>query len=202
MHVNTAHIADTPGYTDQNGEDGLYTRYPLKYFNKLQPFEHYDSDAMLPRLHAVEFLGEPRYGGGRPVPPMEGWKSLAPYQLTRLATTVTHSEERIWRYYAGLSDYPHYDAYRISPPRPMLRSKYDRWGGPTIRWGVPLETIGEMCRSLRELNRPMPTAYWSQGPHAGWEVYGGRRRTSPTPAELRSARSIMRSPVGSRRFIG
>lgn len=185
MHINTAHIADTPGYTDQVGAKGLYTRYPLKYFNQLQPIEHYDSDAILPRLHAVEFLGEPQYGGGRPVPPMDVWRRLAPYQRTRLPTSVTHSEERIWRYFAGLSDYPHYDAYRVTAPSPDLWSKYDRWGGQTIRWGAPLETIGEMCRSLRELNRPMPTAYWSQGPHAGWEVYGGRQRTSPTPDELR-----------------
>ena len=42
-----------------------------------------------------------------------------------------------------------------------------------------------MCRSLRELNRPMPCADWSQGPHEGWEVYGGRVRTSPTPDEIR-----------------
>ena len=69
MHINTAHIADVRVYTDQIGPDGLYTRYPLKYFNKLQPFSHYDTDAMLPRIHAVEFLGEPQYGGGRPVPP-------------------------------------------------------------------------------------------------------------------------------------
>ncbi len=185
MHINTAHIADTPGYTDQNGPDGLYTRYPLKYFNKLEPVSDYDSDAMLPRLHAVEFLGEPQYGGGRPVPPMEVWRKLAPYQRTRLPTTVTHSEERIWRDYAGLSDFPHYDAYRVSAPSPDLWSKYDRWGGQTIRWGAPLETIGEMSRSLRELNRPRPTAYWSQGAREGWEVYGGRKRTSPTPDELR-----------------
>ena len=185
LHVNTGHIADTPGYTDQTGADGRYTRYPLKYFNKLEPFSHYDADAMLPRIHAVEFLGEPQYGGGRPVPPMEVWQKLAPYQSTRLPTTVTHSEERIWRYYAGLSDYPHYDAYRVSAPSPDVWSKYDRWNGQMIRWGAPLETIGEMCRSLRELNRPMPTAYWSQGAHEGWEVYGGRQRTSPTADELR-----------------
>jgi len=43
-----------------------------------------------------------------------------------------------------------------------------------------------MCRSLRELNRPMPTAHWSQGAHHGWGVYGGRKRTSPTPDELRA----------------
>lgn len=185
MHINTAHIADTPGYTDQTGPDGLYTRYPLKYFNQLQPVDHYDTDSMLPRIHAVEFLGEPQYGGGRAVPPMEVWRRLAPYQPTRLPTTLTHSEERVWRYYAGLADFPHYDAYRVSAPSPDAWSKYDRWGGKTIRWGAPLETIGEMCRSLRELNRPMPTAYWSQGAHVGWEVYGGRQRTSPTPDELR-----------------
>jgi hypothetical protein len=39
--------------------------------NRLQPFERYDTDAMLPRIHAVEFLGEPQYGGGKPVAPQE-----------------------------------------------------------------------------------------------------------------------------------
>jgi len=185
MHVNTAHIADVPGYTDQTGPDELYTRYPLKYFNKLEPFSHYDTDAMLPRIHAVEFLGEPQYGGGRPVPPQEVWKALAPYAARRLPTSVTHSEERIWRFYAGLSDYPHYDAYRVTAPSPDAWSQYDRWDGQRIRWGAPLETIGDMTRSLRELNRPRPIAYWSQGAHAGWDRYGGRIRTSPTPDELR-----------------
>ena len=185
MHVNTAHIADVPGYTDQTGPDGLYTRYPLKYFNKLEPFSHYDTDAMLPRIHAVEFLGEPQYGGGRPVPPQEVWKALAPYAATRLPTSVTHSEERVWRFYAGLSDYPHYDAYRVTAPSPDVWSQYDRWGGQRIRWGAPLETIGDMTRSLRELNRPRPIAYWSQGAHHDWGSYGGRKRTSPTPDELR-----------------
>ncbi len=185
LQVNTAHIADVDGYTDQTGPDGLYTRYPLKYFNKLQPFDRYDSDAMLPRIHAVEFLGEPQYGGGRPVPPQKVWEALAPYAPTRLPTSVTHSEERVWRFYAGLSDYPHYDAYRVTAPSADAWNQYDRWEGQRIRWGSPLETIGEMSRSLRELNRPRPTAYWSQGPHHDWEGYGGRKRGSPTPDELR-----------------
>ena len=43
-----------------------------------------------------------------------------------------------------------------------------------------------MTRSLRDLNRPRPIAYWSQGAHDGWEGYGGRKRTSPTPDELRA----------------
>jgi hypothetical protein len=186
MHINTGHLADTGGYTDQAGPDGLYTRYPLKYFNKLQPFDRYDTEAMLPRIHAVEFLGEPQYGGGRPVPPMEVWRALSPYAATRLPTSVTHSEERIWRAYAGLSDYPHYDAYRVTAPSPDAWSKYDRWGGQTLRWGAPLETLGDMTISLRELNRPAPIACWSQGAHHGWDGYGGRKRTSPTPDELRA----------------
>lgn len=184
LYVNTAHIEEMPGYTDQTGPDGLYTLYPLKYFGGLRQIEHYDSDALLPRIHAVEILGEPQYGGGRPVPPQECWKTLSAYAPTRLPTSVTHSEERIWRFYAGISDYPHYDAYRVTAPSPDAWSKYERWGGKKIFWGAPLETIGEMSRSLRELNRPRPTAYWSQGPHDNWNGHG-RRRGSPTPDELR-----------------
>ena len=180
VYVNTAHIMDIPGYTDQTGPDGLYTRYPLKYFGSLLPLEHFDSDTLLPRIHAAESLGEPQYGGGKPVPPQECWKALSIYAPTRLPTSVTHSEERVWRFYAGISDYPHYDAYRVTAPAADSWYKYDRWQGQRIRWGAPLETIGEMSRSLRELNRPRPTAYWSQGPHHDWSGYGGRKRGSPT----------------------
>jgi hypothetical protein len=182
MHLNAGMHQHVPGYSDTS----LFERYPLKYMNRLQPLSQYDTDAMLPRIHAVEFLGEPQFGGGKPVPPMEVWRAFAPYQATRLPTSVTHSEERIWRYYAGLSDYPHYDAYRVCAPSPDTWSRYDRWGGERIRWGAPLETIGDMTRSLRDLNRPMPIAYWSQGAHYDWERYGGRQRTSPTPDELRA----------------
>lgn len=181
LYVNTAHLQLTPGYSDTP----LYAQYPLKYFGAMQPIETYDTDAMLPKIHAVEFLGEPQYGGGRPVPPQEVWEKLEPYASTRLATTVTHSEERIWRDYAGVCDYPHYDAYRVTAPSADAWPKYDRWGQTKIAWGAPLETIGDMCRSLRELNRPMPCAIWSQGPHEGWGRYGGRKRTSPTPDEIR-----------------
>jgi hypothetical protein len=182
MHVNAGMHDQVAGYTDNQA---LYEKYPLKYMNRCQPFERYDTDAILPRIHAVEFLGEPQFGGGRPVPPMDVWRAFAPYKATRMPTSVTHSEERIWRYYAGLSDYPHYDAYRVCAPAPDAWSRYDRWDGTTVRWGAPLETIGDMTRSLRDLNRPAPIACWSQGAHDGWDKMGGRQRTSPTPDELR-----------------
>ena len=182
MHINCGMHQDVAGYSDTS----LFDKYPLQYMNRLEPFQHYDSDKMLPRIHAVEFQGEPQYGGGRPVPPQEVFTKFLPYGPTRLPTSVTHSEERIWRYYAGLSDYPHYDAYRVCAPSADAWRLYDRWGDVRLSWGAPMETIGDMTRSLRELNRPRPIAYWSQGAHAGWGRYGGRQRTSPTPDELRA----------------
>jgi hypothetical protein len=186
MHVNTAHIGDIPGYTDQTGPDGLYTRYPLKYFNRLWPVDRYDTDAMLGRIHAVEFLGEPQYGYGRNGKlPQQVREAFLPYAASRLVTTLTLSESQNWHLYAGVCDYAHYDAYRVTAPSSDSWAMYDRWGGRRIRWGAPLGTIGEMTRSLRETSRPAPIAYWSQGAHAGWDRYGGRARRSPTPDELR-----------------
>lgn len=186
LHVNMGQIQGVPGYTDR---PELYDRHPIKLCNRLWPLEEWDTDAWLPKIHAVEFLGEPQYGGGRPVPPQEVFDKLLPYRSSRLATSVTHSEERVWRHYAGLSDFPHYDAYRVVAPAADAWRQYDRWGATRISWGAPLETIGDMSRSLRELNRPMPCAYWSQGPHDGWGGgfrIGGRARRGPTPDELRA----------------
>jgi hypothetical protein len=183
MHINTGQIQNVAGYTDR---PELYEKYPIKRFNRMQPIEAYDQDEILPTIHAVEFLGEPQYGGGRPVPPQEVHDALSPYRSSRLATSVTLSEERTWRYYAGLSDYPHYDAYRVIAPAADSWGAYDRWGGESIRWGAPLETIGVMTRSLRHHSRPRPIAYWSQGAHHDWGSWRNPRRGSPTPDELRS----------------
>lgn len=141
---------------------------------------------MLPRIHAVEFLGEPQYRYSRNGKlPQQVWEAFLPYASSRLATTLTLSESRNWHLYAGVADYAHYDAYRVTAPSPDSWSLYDRWEGRRIRWGAPLETIAEMTRSLRETSRLAPIAYWSQGAHAGWDRYGGRARASPMPDELR-----------------
>jgi hypothetical protein len=184
MHVNTGNIGAVPGYTDNHA---LYDRLPLKLINRFDPPSAYDSETWLAKIHAVEFLGEPQYGGGHPVPPQEVFDKLLPYRSSPLPTSLTNSEERIWQWYAGLSDYPHYDAYRVVAPAPDEWVLYDRWGGRKIRWGAPLETVGDMCRSLREISRPMPCAFWAQGPWDGWDdPFDGRRRRTPTPDELRS----------------
>jgi len=184
LHVDTGQIQEVDGYTN---DPVRYARYPIKSFNRMMPLEKFDTDEWLPKIHAVEFLGEPQYGGGRPVPPQEVWEAFKPYRSSRLATSVTHSEERVWRFYAGLSDYPHFDAYRVVAPAADSWRAYDRWEGRSLRWGAPLETIGDLTRSLRDLNRPLPVAAWSQGPHDGWGgFFDGRRRRSPNPDELRS----------------
>ncbi|MFM9064029.1 MAG: hypothetical protein ACKOOI_13500 [Pirellula sp.] len=183
LHVNTGQIEEVDGFTN-NAE--LYAKYPMKRFNRLADRQRYDSEALLPTIHAVEFLGEPQYGGGRPVAPQEVFDKLAPYEAWKLPTSVTLSEERTWRYYVGLSDYPHYDAYRVIAPAADAWTKYDRWNGASIRWGAPLETIGTMTRSLREQSRPASIAYWSQGAHDGWGGLLSPRRGSPTADELRS----------------
>lgn len=183
LHVNTGQIEEVEGFTN-NPE--LYNRYPMKRFNRLANRQRYDTDAMLPNIHVVEFLGEPQYGGGRPVPPQEVFDKLAPYEPWKLPTSLTLSEERNWRYYVGLCDYPHYDAYRVIAPAADAWNKYDRWNGTSVRWGAPLETIGSMTRSLRQQSRPVSIAYWSQGAHDGWGGLLSPRRGSPTPDELRS----------------
>lgn len=183
LHVNTGQIEEVDGFT--NNEE-LYAKYPMKRFNRLGDRSRYDRLEMLPTIHAVEFLGEPQYGGGRPVPPQEVFDKLEPYATWQLPTSVTLSEERTWRYYAGLSDYPHYDAYRVIAPAADAWNKYDRWNGASIRWGAPLETIGTMTRSLRQQSRPASIAYWSQGAHDGWGGILSPRRGSPTPDELRA----------------
>ena len=183
MHINTGQIEEVGGYTDN---ETLYARYPLKRFNRMADLQRYDRDEALPAIHAIEFIGEPQYGGGRPVPPQQVFELLFPYRASRLPTSVTLSEERNWHLYAGLSDFPHYDAYRVIAPAADHWRGYDRWGGQRIAWGAPLETIGEMTRSLREHSRPKPIAYWSQGAHHDWGGLLAPRRGSPTPEELRS----------------
>ena len=68
LHVNAGQIDHVSGYTD-NPE--LYDRYPLKLFNRLWLLEKWDTYTMLPEIHAVEFIGEPQYGGGKPVTPQQ-----------------------------------------------------------------------------------------------------------------------------------
>jgi hypothetical protein len=53
MHINTGQIEEVGGFTDNPKE---YEKLPIKRFNRLWPLSRYDTDEMLPTIHAVEFL--------------------------------------------------------------------------------------------------------------------------------------------------
>ncbi len=185
LYVNTAHVGEVDGFHDGIGTGGLYDRYPIKQFGRPSR-EKYDSVEMARHVHGFELLGEPQlpFADGGHLP-QEVFKTFHKLFDSHIPTTITLSDEGTFPYYAGLSDFPHYGAYRVCAPAADVWTRYDRWGGERIGWAAPLEGIGEMCRVLREMSRPKPTAIWSQGPHEGWYEMDGRTRTSPTPDELR-----------------
>jgi hypothetical protein len=131
--------------------------------------------------------------------PQEVFFRLRRYAPSRVASTATLSDPSTWHEYAGLSDYPHFDAYRVTAPAPDSFREYERWGPENrIGWAAPLETLGAMTRSLRDMTRPAPIAAWTQGPHSGWGGRDGRKRGSPTPLEIRlQAYHVLSSRVTS-----
>lgn len=177
LHVNLAHIEEVSGYTD-NPE--LYGRFPLRLMGYFRDLERYNTDEWVRRIHGVDRLGEPQHDR---TSPMQTFEILRAYDNARYPTTVTLSEEQGYRYYAGFSDFPHYDQYRVAAPRSDAWGKYDRFGSP-LSWGAPMETIGEMTRTLRALSRPVPIGYWSQNVHPGWRSTRARARNSPTADEI------------------
>ncbi len=180
MHVNSLWGEHIAGYTDDTGPDGLYTRFPMRQKGYFEDIEKYNADEWVARIHGVDRLGEPQHAGN---PPMEVYNILKHYDAARYPTTLTLSDEKDWRYWAGIVDFPHYDAYRVSAPAMDNWRLYDCWDR-TVFWGAPLEGIGVMTRSLRELSEPLPIALWSQTVHEGWQDQFTRLRRSPTPDEI------------------
>jgi len=181
MHVDTTHVGEVPGYTDQTGPDGLFTRYPLKLLSGFEDISRFNAAEWSRRIHGVDILGEPQMDKT----PAAAHAVLRRYDRATYPTTITLSEEQGFRFFAGLSDYPHFDAYRVNAPAADRWSLYDRWDGERLRWGAPLEGIGEMTRTLATLSRPTPIAAWSQNVHEGWDSHAGRQRRSPNVDEIR-----------------
>jgi hypothetical protein len=180
MHVNLAHMENIPGYTDSLGDGGLYTRYPMSLMSGFGDIDRYNTDEWVAKIHGVDAVGEPQLG----LTPMETYEALKKYKRARYPTTLTLSEDSGFRYYAGLADFPHFDAYRVTAPSADTWWLYDRWENGKILWGAPLEGIGEMTRTLRAISRPLPIALWSQNVSGGWEGGLGRKRRSPTSYEI------------------
>lgn len=112
------------------------------------------------------------------------YETLKHYATAKYPTTLTLSEDKGFREFAGLSDFPHFDAYRVSAPAADNWFLYKRWKDGPVVWGAPLEGIGEMVRTLRAISRPVPVAIWSQNVHEGWQDQFTRLRKSPTADEI------------------
>lgn len=176
LHVDTAHIEEVPGYTDTP----LAGKYPLRMMSELKDVAKFNADEWLPRIHGVDCLGEPQMGTS----PVACLDVLRHYAQARYPTTLTLSEDKGFREYAGLSDFPHFDAYRVCAPAADSWFLYQRWEDGPVIWGAPLEGIGEMVRTLRVISRPLPVALWSQNVHEGWQDQFSRPRKSPTADEI------------------
>lgn len=156
---------------------------PLRLIGGRDLAKEYDTAEWRDRVHTIEAAGEVQMDA---TPPMELLKRFRMYESTPFPTSITFSEDWGFRYYAGLCDYPHFDAYRVNAPSADRWERYERWGGERIRWGAPLEGVGAMTRTLAAVNRPRPVAAWSQSVHYNWTSHlGGRERLQPTADEIR-----------------
>jgi len=180
MHVNCAHAEVVPGYNDDCGPGSLCERYPMQLMSGFADVERFNRDEWVARIHGVDILGEPQMGRS----PMESFEALQAYDRARYPTTITLSKDAGFRYYAGLSDFPHFDAYRVVAPSSDAWIRYDRWDGERLCWGAPLEGIGEMTRTLLHLGRPLPIALWSQSVHHNWSGFPSVERKVPTGGEI------------------
>ena len=186
LHVNAAHYVYAPAYYEKSGPAGFYTNYPLNRIGKFDPVASFDTQSQLSSIAMGDFLGEPQNEqAGLARFPQAVQQSLVPYSMSPIPSTLHFTDESSWNLFAGLSDYPSFSAYRVACPSADDWLSYSRWDGKPINWGAPLETVGYMARVLKEIHRPRQIAAWCQGPFSGWEVRDGRRRTTPTPDEIR-----------------
>lgn len=117
---------------------------------------------------------------------MEAFMELKRYASARYPVLVTLNEDKGFRYYAGIADWPQFDAYRVNAGSADEWLFYNRWGFcRRMLWGAPLEGIGEITRTLNYMERPAPIAAWSQHAHDGWfGKHNKRKHANPTSDEV------------------
>lgn len=170
LHINLVHAQSDPA------PDGL----PFRRMATFADVKKFSRPGEAATIHCADVVGEPQHSG---LTPFEVLRRLKPYEAASYPTCLTLSEDPGFGYYAGLSDWPHFDAYRVNAPHADDWAGYERFGG--LAWGAPLETIGAMMRVLNDVSRPRPVAAWSQNAHYNWRAaMGGRTRLDPTPGEM------------------
>lgn len=179
LHVNTFHGGPGAFYDDPD----RVAAHPMKTFDSLPDIAVKSSPEWLPLVHGSERFGEPQFDNR----PAQGIADiyLAEYRESGYPTTLTLSHEPGFHRYAGLTDLPHFDAYRVVAPHADRWGAYVRYGSKNVPWGAPLETIGFYMRTLAALSRPNPIAAWSQALSDGWFSLLRPASGNPNPLEIR-----------------
>lgn len=184
LNVTVAMFGEVPGYSGTELEE----LHRVRMMHRLEDIDRYNDPSQWDRVHGIEWLGEPQYyavGSGRT--PAEVHREKSPYRRSVHPTTLTLSEEAGFAHYAGLVDFIHFDAYRITAPHADDWTAFERFADPRVRrWASPMESVGAKMRTLQAGNRPLPAAAWSQAANRGWTGYGDRERAAPTADEVRS----------------
>ncbi len=200
MHFNTVIGAYESSYYHR--DEDFRKQYPIKIFGYVESapvsdkmtvengvITFYDIDD----IHAALPFGEPQLSDSEGKhQPMRVYNKLLMYRNSPYATNITLTHEPAFYRFAGLSDFCHYDAYRVVAPFSDSWFKYTSYAPHkkyAIYWGAPLETTGDYMRSLAAMNRPNPVAAWTQGANT-WDTFPRFTKQveymdSPNPYELR-----------------
>ena len=198
MHINVVHNNNVNEYIPAD----LQPKYSFKHMlNEFQAvYEHpeiYNTNEFVKKAERIDCLGEPNWGRTA----MESYLITKRYMLSEtfpseewhIPTSVDHSMPQRVRYFAGIADYPSFDNYRITAPSDDRFQDYsERWGSgkfaaKTASWGAPLESVGNITRTIHAVNKPKPISAWTQNVHHNWEKgKRNRNRISPTPDEIYS----------------
>lgn len=175
MHFNTIHGYDSSYFLNHY----ISSKYPMKTVLDFTNIEFYNQPQNLKNIHGVEFLGEPQLNKA---PAQDIYNKYSKYRLSAYPTTLTLSHEPEYYLYAGLADFPHFDAYRVVAPHADKWGEYKKYGNKNSSWGAPLETVGFYMRTLHQISMPNPVAAWTQGVADGWSSIF--RITAPNPNNL------------------
>ena len=157
-------------------------KYPMKRFSKLEQEAATTDENELKTIHGAEHFGEPQFGKR---PAREIFNYYVTYRNSGFPTTLTLSHEPGFFLYAGVVDYPHFDAYRVVAPHADKWGDYTKYGNKNVKWGSPLETIGDYMRTLNCISYPNPVAAWTQAMSDGWKSRARENAGNPNNLEMR-----------------
>jgi hypothetical protein len=157
-------------------------KYPIKRFSKLVEESSTTDEVVLKTIHGSEYFGEPQYGKR---PACEIFNYYTAFRNSGFPTTLTLSHEPGFFLYAGVVDFVHFDAYRVVAPHADKWGDYRKYGIKNVKWGSPLETIGDYMRTLNRLNYPNRVAAWTQAMADDWKSRYRINAGNPNNLEMR-----------------